>query len=229
MTDTPGTKSILIIGGHGKVGLLAAPKLVEAGFSVTSLVRDPVQVGDIESLGATALVEDVTQVTPAGWDEILGRFDVVVWTAGNGGRGGPEVTYAVDRDAALAVVDSLERLRDTGGAGSAPRYLNVSYAGARDHTVPRDASFFPYADAKKTVDDRLVGTTGLDYLILGPAALTEEPSDGAAAYTPDLDRSQAHTSRELVADVIVEFARRDTLPDDRTVDFVDGTSPVSEL
>jgi uncharacterized protein YbjT (DUF2867 family) len=232
MTDTPGTTSILIIGGHGKVGLLAAPKLVDAGFSVTSLVRDPDQVRDIESLGARALVQDVTRVTPAGWDEILGRFDVVVWTAGNGGRGGPEVTYAVDRDAALAVIDSLERLRDaraTGTAGTVPRYLNVSYAGARNHTVPRDDSFFPYADAKKTVDDRLVGTTGLDYVILGPATLTDEPSDGAAAYTPDLDRSQAHTSRELVADVIVEFARRGTLPDDRTVEFVDGSTPVTEL
>ncbi|WP_291478179.1 NAD(P)H-binding protein [Corynebacterium sp.] len=216
---------ILIIGGHGKVGLLATPKLVDAGFSVTSLIRDPGQVPDIESLGATALVEDVTRVSPERWDEILGRFDLVVWSAGNGGRGGPEVTYAVDRDAALAVIDSLQRLRD---AGTSPRYINVSYADARNHTVPEDDSFFPYADAKKTVDDRLV-TTDLDYLILGPATLTEEPARGAARYTPDLDRSEAHTSRDLVADVIVEFARRDTLPDDRTVEFVDGTAPVSGL
>ncbi|AHW64437.1 Putative NAD-dependent epimerase/dehydratase [Corynebacterium glyciniphilum AJ 3170] len=217
---------VLIIGGHGKVGLLATPKLVDHGFSVTSLIRNPDQVTEIESLGATALLKDVTQVTASDWDGILAGFDVIVWTAGNGGRGGPEVTYAVDRDAALAVIDSLERLRDS---GTTPRYLNVSYAGARDHTVPETDSFFPYADSKKTVDDRLVATEGLDYVILGPATLTEDPAEGVAPVTADLDRSDAHTARELVADVIVEFAGREDLPGQRTVEFVDGTAPVSEL
>ncbi|WP_420098972.1 NAD(P)H-binding protein [Corynebacterium sp.] len=217
---------ILIIGGHGKVGLLAAPKLVSGGFTVTSLIRNPDQVAEIESLGATALVRDVTQLTPGEWDDLLAGYDVVVWTAGNGGRAGADVTYAVDRDAALAVIDSLERLRD---AGTTPRYLNVSYAGARHHTVPESDSFFAYADAKKTVDDRLDATAGLDYLILGPATLTDEPAEGAAPVTDDLDRSDAHTSRELVADVIVEFAGRGDLGGQRTVEFVDGSSPVDEL
>lgn len=221
--------NVLIIGGHGKVGLLAAPKLVDKGFGVTSLIRNPDQVSDIEALGATALVRDVTELDGSAWDEILGGFDVVVWTAGNGGRGGQEVTYAVDRDAALAVVDSLERLA---ASGTSPRYLNVSYAGATQHSVPQEDSFFAYADSKKTVDDRLNSTEGLDYLILGPAALTEEPASGWAPVTTAPSRADARTSRELVADVITEFAGRDALPAeraDRTIEFIDGDRPVSEL
>ncbi|MGO1950065.1 MAG: NAD(P)H-binding protein [Mycobacteriaceae bacterium] len=218
--------SVLIIGGHGKVGLLATPKLVDRDFEVTSLIRNPDQAQEIEALGATPLVRDVTKLTGEEWDALLSRFSVVVWTAGNGGRGGADVTYAVDRDAALAVVDSLERLRD---AGKAPRYLNVSYLGATTHSVPEDNSFFPYADAKKTVDDRLNSTEGLDYLILGPTALTEEPSTGvAAAGTPEAE-GVTTSSRDLVADVLTEFAGRDELPSERTVEFVDGKGSVSEL
>jgi uncharacterized protein YbjT (DUF2867 family) len=220
--------NILIIGGHGKVALLAAPKLVARGFAVTSLIRKPEQAADIEKLGATPLVRDLTTLTGDDWDALLADFDVVVWSAGAGG-GAPERTYAVDRDAALAVIDSLERLRDSGDAGTAPRYLNVSYLGATTHSVPEDDSFFPYADAKKTVDDRLNATTGLDYAILGPSALTLEPAGGFATPTADLPREDSHTSRELVADVITELAGRDQLPTDRTVEFVDGDRPVSEI
>lgn len=215
----------LIIGGHGKVALLAAPKLGDRGFEVTSVIRDPAQSSDIEATGAAPLVLDITQVTPEEWDTLLAGFDVVVWSAGAGG-GAPARTYAVDRDAALAVIDSLERLRD---AGTAPRYINVSYLGATHHSVPEEDSFFPYADAKKTVDDRLNVTTGLDYVILGPSALTLEPAVGYATPTENLPREDSHTSRELVADVITEFAGRDSLPADRTVEFVDGYLPVSEI
>jgi uncharacterized protein YbjT (DUF2867 family) len=217
--------SVLIIGGHGKVGLLAAPKLVERGFQVTSLIRNPDQSADIEALGATPLVRDVTGVTPEEWDTLLADFDVVVWSAGAGG-GSAERTYSIDRDAALAVVDSLERLRD---AGRAPRYLNVSYLGATTHSVPEDDSFFPYADSKKIVDDRLNATTGLDYVILGPSALTLEPASGFAVPTADLAREDSHTSRDLVAEVITELAGRDRLPADHTIEFVDGDRPVSEI
>lgn len=56
MTDK---KKILYIGGHGKVGLLTAPKLVEAGHEVHSLIRNPEQKAEIEKLGATPVMADI--------------------------------------------------------------------------------------------------------------------------------------------------------------------------
>ena len=217
--------STLIIGGHGKVARLAAPMLGDLGFSVTSVIRDRAQSADIEATGATPLVLDITEVTPEEWDTLLAGFDVIVWSAGAGG-GAPERTYAVDRDAALAVIDSLERLRD---AGKTPRFINVSYLGATHHQVPESDSFFPYADAKKTVDDRLNSTEGLEYLILGPSALTAEPAVGYAVPSESLPREASHTSRELVAEIITVFADRSSLPRERTVEFVDGYLPASEI
>ena len=41
---------ITIFGGHGKVALLLAPLLVEAGHEVTSVIRNPDHVSDVEAL-----------------------------------------------------------------------------------------------------------------------------------------------------------------------------------
>ena len=95
MTDTTTTarKKVLYIGGHGKVGLLAAPKLVDANLTVHSLIRNPDQVADVEALGATAVVRDLTELSVEDWVELLADYDVVVWGAGNGGRAGADVIW----------------------------------------------------------------------------------------------------------------------------------------
>ncbi len=50
---------VTIFGGHGKIALLLAPMLVEAGHEVTSVIRNPDHVADVEATGATALVSSV--------------------------------------------------------------------------------------------------------------------------------------------------------------------------
>ena len=50
---------VTIVGGHGKIALLLAPMLVEAGHEVTSVVRNPDHVADDEATGATARVSSV--------------------------------------------------------------------------------------------------------------------------------------------------------------------------
>ncbi|TFI50643.1 NAD-dependent dehydratase, partial [Micrococcus endophyticus] len=39
----------VIIGGHGKVALLAAPLLAEAGHDVTSIIRNPEHAAEVEA------------------------------------------------------------------------------------------------------------------------------------------------------------------------------------
>ena len=53
------TMRITIFGGHGKIALLLAPLLVEAGHEVTSVIRNPDHVADVEATGATAVVSSV--------------------------------------------------------------------------------------------------------------------------------------------------------------------------
>lgn len=52
---------VTIIGGHGKIALLAASILAGRGDEVTSVIRNPEHVHDVAATGATALVLDVEE------------------------------------------------------------------------------------------------------------------------------------------------------------------------
>lgn len=218
------SKKLLLIGGHGKVGLLATPKLVDAGVDVTSLYRTEAQTADIKATGATPLLKDVTELSVQDWADLVADVDIVVWSAGNGGKGGAETTYAVDRNAAIASIDGAASLGE-----SAPRYVMVSFLGSTSLHIDPSDSFFPYAESKKAADKHLAAS-GLDYLILAPSALTEDPAAGVDRVT---DASQAvagsTTSRELVADVLTEFVIRGDWPRERVLAFVDGHGQLSNL
>src|SRR4029079_3135579 len=95
-----GMSRVTLIGGHGKVALLAARLLVGDGHEVTSVVRNPDHVADVEATGATAAVVDVEHAGTEELAEALRGSELVVWSAGAGG-GNPARTYAVDRDAAI--------------------------------------------------------------------------------------------------------------------------------
>lgn len=92
MTGTGKHRKVLFIGAHGRVGLLALPKLVEEGHEVTGMIRRPEYAADLTALGVIPLVQDVTELDAAAWERLLALFDVVVWAAGAGGGAAPEVT-----------------------------------------------------------------------------------------------------------------------------------------
>src|SRR5699024_11974524 len=184
---------IALIGGHGKIALLAAPLLVEAGHTVHSVIRNPDQAAEVEATGAQAVLADVETLDAGGWDDLLRGKDAVVWSAGAGG-GNPQRTRAVDQDAAIASMDAAQRV-------GVPRYVMVSYFGASlDHGVPEDEPFHAYAEAKARADEHLRGTN-LAWTILGPSGLTlEEPTgriDTAAAEAGTVSRG--NVARTILA------------------------------
>lgn len=161
---------ISVIGGHGKVALLAEPLLAQGGHRVTAVIRNPEHSAEVEATGARALVEDIEALDAAGWDRLLEGSDAVIWAAGAGG-GNPARTRAVDQEAAIASIDAAERV-------GARRYVMVSYFGARpDHGVDPASSFHAYAEAKAAADAHL-RASGLDWTILGPSGLTLEEGSG---------------------------------------------------
>ncbi len=217
------SQKILLIGGHGKVALLATPKLVDAGLTVTSMFRNPDHTSEIEELGATPLLHDVTTLSTTEWAELLKQFDLVVWTAGNGGKNGTDATYAIDRDAAIASMDGAASL-----GSDAPRYIMISYIGATKHSVDPSDSFYAYAESKKVADEHLAGTN-LDYLILAPGQLTLDDVDGVEVIEDSSEAAEGKsTSRHLVAEVIAAFSTRE-FPENRVLPFVDGNGKVADL
>ena len=207
---------VTIFGGHGKIALLLAPMLVEAGHEVTSVVRNPDHAADIEATGATALVSSVEDADSDTLKEMLSGQDAVVWSAGAGG-GDPARTYAVDRDAAI-------RSMDAAGPAGVRRYVMVSFSGSSpDALVPDDNPFRHYQDAKIAADEHLRGTD-LDWTVLAPGTLTLEPGGGSV--NPDAAfRDGDVTSRELVAQVVLAVLS-DPRASRRTLVFGDGDVPI---
>lgn len=210
---------VVIIGGHGKVALLALPLLAEAGHSATAVIRNAAHAADIEAACGTPLVLDVEKATE---DELVAAFagrDAIVWSAGAGG-GDPRRTYAVDRDAAIRSMDAAAR-------AGVRRYVMVSYFGAGpDHGVPEGDSFHAYAEAKAAADAHL-RASGLDWTVLGPAGLTLEEPTGLIDVAPLPEGAERRVSRANVARTIVAALDLDATIR-RTIEYVDGATPIPE-
>lgn len=208
---------IAVIGGHGKVARRLSPLLCSAGHDVTAWVRNPDHTAEVEATGATALVADAEHLGVEQMAAHLRGHDAVVWSAGAGG-GNPARTYAVDRDAAIRSMAAAE-------AVGTRRYLMVSYFYSHpDHGVPQESPFFPYADAKAAADDHL-RASGLDWTILGPSSLTDEPGMGR------IETGEGTTPRTVSRDDVAAVAayvldHPSTIG--RTIEFNNGDTPIAD-
>lgn len=206
---------ITLIGGHGKVALLTAPLLVEAGYDVQAVIRNPAHAADVVATGATPRVVDVEHSDTDALTRLLNGSDLVIWSAGAGG-GDAARTLAVDRDAAIRSIEAAEQSGVT-------RYVMVSYFGAGpDHGVPADDPFHVYAEAKAAADARL-RTSDLGWTVLGPSRLTDDPGTGSI----EVGGTGAQVSRADVAAVLASVVERPGLAG-HTIEFNNGPTPVDQ-
>lgn len=210
----------LIIGGHGKIALLASRLLVTDGHSVTSIIRNPDHVRDVEDTGATALVLDVEDATIDDLTHAVRGHDAIVWSAGAGG-GNPARTMAVDYSAAV-------RSMDAAALAGVSRYVMVSYLHASlDHGIPETEPFYAYAQAKAMADDHL-RSSGLEYTILGPGSLTDDAASGKITVHEEKTPGPAETSRGNVA-LVIRAVLGQPSTSGSTIGFSDGETPIDAI
>lgn len=204
---------IIVIGGHGKVALHLARILTGRGDQVSSVFRNPAHADEVAATGAGPVTADIEHLDTGALADLLAGHDAVVFTAGAGG-GDPARTYAVDRDAAIRVIDAASR-------AGVKRFVMVSYFGAGPgHGVSPENSFFPYAEAKAAADAHLRASE-LDWTVLGPGRLTLDRGTGHIA----VGKAKGEVSREDVA-AVVAAALADDATIRRTIDFNNGEVPI---
>ncbi len=221
MTDT---KRVVILGGHGKVALLAAGKLRAANYAVDSIIRNSGHSEDVRQAGGNPVVLDIEA---ASVDELASAFSgaaAVVFSAGAGG-GNPKRTHAVDYEAATRAMAAAEQ-------AGVKRFVMVSYAGAGEdiHRLDPGDSFYPYAKAKHDADAKLRDSR-LDYTILGPGLLTTGPATGRFTRVEDAGGwpgEKRVTSRENVAEAIAHVISTGAAIR-TTVNFYDGETSLAEV
>jgi len=183
---------VVVAGGHGQIAVLLERRLAAAGDEAVGLVRSRDHVAELEELGAQAAVVDLETAGVEEVAAVLDRADAVVFAAGAGPGSGAERKETVDRDGAILLADAAER-------AGVRRYVMVSATGVEDADPDSDDIFQIYLRAKAAADDDL-RSRDLDWTIVRPGRLTDEPGTGLVRLGASVERSDV--PREDVAAVL---------------------------
>lgn len=175
---------VVIAGGHGKIGLRLAALLAGRGDMVTGVVRNPDHRADVEQTGATPVVLDLEEAGPDELAEVVIGTDAVVFAAGAGPGSGAARKDTVDRAAAELLSEAARR-------AGVRRYLLVSSTGVDEPLAPdADEVWAAYIAAKKAAENAITAAEHLDWTVLRPGALTDDPGTGRVLLAaPPVERS----------------------------------------
>ncbi|MGW2411465.1 NAD(P)H-binding protein [Streptomyces tubercidicus] len=210
---------IVIAGGHGQIALRLERLLAKRGDEVAGIIRRPEQAGDLLAAGAEPVVCDLESASVEDVARHMEGADAAVFAAGAGPGSGIERKDTVDRGAAAVFADAAE-------AAGVRRFLVVSSMGA-DGEPPEgtDPVFAAYLRAKGAADTDVRARAGLDWTILRPGRLTNDPGTGLVALAEATGRSEV--SRDDVAAVLVELLDEPGTIG-RTLELIGGDVPVGE-
>ncbi|MFD0266688.1 NAD(P)H-binding protein [Streptomyces sp. NPDC127106] len=206
---------IVIAGGHGQIALRLERLLAVRGYEVAGIIRDRTQGDDLREAGAEPVLCDLESATVEHVAGILQGADAAVFAAGAGPGSGIARKDTVDRAAAVLFADAAER-------AGVRRFLIVSSMGANAQHEG-DEVFDAYLRAKGEADDHVRTRLGLEWTVLRPGSLVDDPGTG-------LVRREAHAgggavSRDDVAAVLAELLETPATAG-LTLELVAGSIPV---
>jgi uncharacterized protein YbjT (DUF2867 family) len=209
---------IVIAGGHGKIALLLEELLAARGDGVVGLIRNPDHADDVRATGAAPVVCDLES---AGLEDVavhLEQADAVVFAAGAGPGSGTARKDTVDRAASVLMADAAER-------AGVRRFVQVSSMGAGRPPEPGgDEVWAAYIDAKTAAEEDL-RRRDLDWTILRPGRLTDDPPTGRVRLEESVPRGAL--PRADVAAVIATLLDTPGTAG-RTLELVGGDTPIEE-
>jgi uncharacterized protein YbjT (DUF2867 family) len=206
--------NVVIVGGHGKIAMRLEKLLAERGDSPRGIIRQTEQADDLEAIGAEPIVLDIENREIS--DAVAGA-DAVVFAAGAGAGSGPARKLTVDYGGAVALIEAANQ-------HEIRRYLMVSAIGANRPERWSD-QMRPYYEAKADADKALA-ESGLDYTIVRPGRLTDDPGTGKVEVAERLERSGS-VARDDVAAVLAEALRADNTIG-KAFDLLGGDTPIAE-
>lgn len=162
---------VVIAGGHGQIALRLTELLSAQGDEVVGLVRNPDHEADIVAVGGQCVVQDLERSDPAAVAEVLAGADAAVFSAGAGPGSGAARKDTVDRAAAVLFAEAS-------AAAGVRRHLQVSAMGLDRADDPgTEPVFAAYLAAKRDAEHDLKALD-LDWTILRPGRLTNDPGTG---------------------------------------------------
>jgi uncharacterized protein YbjT (DUF2867 family) len=209
---------VVIAGGHGKIALLLTARLVARGDTVIGLVRNPDHVGDVRAAGGDAVVLDLESASVEEVAAAVAGADALVFAAGAGPGSGAARKDTVDRAASVLFADAAEQ-------AGVRRLIQVSAMGLdRADDPATEPVFGAYLRAKAAAEQDLTARP-LDWTILRPGHLTDEPATGLVELGTGV--RPASVARDDVAAVLVALLDAPHTAG-KVLELVGGDTPVEE-
>jgi len=167
---------VLVAGGHGQVARRLLRILAARGHNARGLIRNEAHAAALEQDGAHPVLCDLEH------DDVrahVGGADAIVFAAGAGAGSGAERKRTVDLGGAVKCIEAAQEL-------GVARFVIVSSMGTRDVEHAAEG-MRPYLEAKAEADAALE-TSGLDWTIVRPGHLVDEPGTGRVDLAPALGR-----------------------------------------
>lgn len=209
---------IAVVGGSGKIARLLHPLLIEAGHQPVALVRKEEQRAALEAAGAEVRLLDIERSDAAAFAEAFAGCDAVVFSAGGGPDGNVERKRTVDLEGSLKSINAARRL-------GIRRFVQVSAINVDDPVPPAAGEVWAAYVAAKRDSDIALRESGLDWTIIRPGRLTDDPATGLVALGPDVARGDV--TRADVAAVLAAVVDRDDTAGHQW-NLVAGDTPVGE-
>jgi uncharacterized protein YbjT (DUF2867 family) len=199
---------VVIAGGHGQIALQLVRLLAQRGDEAVGLIRNPDHADDIRDAGGEPLVCDLEAA-----DEITLDANAVVFAAGAGPGSGAERKWTMDYGGAAKLMRAGVR-----------RYVIVSAMGAADPPAEGGDVFGEYLRAKAKADQELAAS-GLDYTIVRPGRLTDDPPTGRVRAAERLERGEIPRA-DVAATLAALLDEPATVG--RAFDLVSGDTPIGD-
>ncbi|AGL20027.1 SDR family oxidoreductase [Actinoplanes sp. N902-109] len=206
---------ILVAGGHGQIALRLLKLLAEQGHTARGLIRKPEQADDLRAVGAVPVVGDLEQDTSL--DDYVSGADAVVFAAGAGPGSGAARKRTVDLGGAV-------KLADSAAATGVRRYVLISSIGA-DRPESAGESMRAYLLAKAEADE-YVRRTPLDWTIVRPGSLNDDPGTGRVTAGLQLGNRGAVPRDDVAAVVAATLHIPATIG--KTFELFTGDTPIDE-
>ncbi|WP_409021895.1 SDR family oxidoreductase [Dellaglioa sp. P0083] len=203
-------KRVLVVGSNGRIGQKVTSKLADKGYQVLAGSR---HTDNLDQGNITYVYVDLLE----GIDKLVKNMqavDAILFVAGSGGKD----LMKIDLDGAVKTMEAAE-------IAHVKRFVMLSSIYSLDREKIEVSSLRDYMTAKFYADNWLMKNTQLEYTILQPGALVDEPGTGKVTLN---DGQAGSNSLENVADVLVSvIAHDDTIG--KVITMHDGDTDIKDV
>lgn len=204
------------IGAAGGVGHRLSTLLTARGDEVTGMHRKPEQADTIRAAGGTPVTGDLISDDVDALAAKMAGHDAVVFSAGAHGTGRDQ-TDLIDGQGVVKAADAAL-------AAGATRFVLVSAFPESERGQGLGEGFEHYMSVKKTADVHLTHTD-LDWIVVRPGLLRDEPGDGLVE--AGLAIEYGDVRRDNVA-AFIDAALHEPALSRVVIELTDGSTPAAE-